>query len=105
MLGGIERPQHYTQSAGNISSKACDFNCWVTIRRRRNFHTCVLLLSSALCLTLDMFPLTLAGQCTTQQYRHPGPSGVGFVFSSSLRDEQGGGEGRVWSEKALVINS
>lgn len=74
MLGGIERPPYYTQSAGNSSSKACDFNYWVTISRGGNFCTCArgaLHPSSALYLTLGMVSLKLAEQCTTQQHGHP----------------------------------
>lgn len=78
----------------------------VTISRGRNFHTRArgaLCPSSTLNLTLDVFPLKLAGQ---RAHSHADvPTWSGHCISLLSRRRAGCGEGRLWSEVALPINS
>lgn len=75
----------------------------VTISRGRNFHTGALCPSSTLNLTLDVFPLKLAGQSTHSNADVPAWSG--HCISLLSRRCAGCGEGRLWSEVALAITS
>lgn len=92
MVGGIERPQHCTQFAGHIYSKACHINYWVTISGGRNFHSCArVALPPPFYSVFDLrhvFPNS--DWKVYHRATQTSPPVVGIAFSSSLRDEQDG---------------